>query len=93
MNGVACEQKIGDILLASRIINENQLHQALKVQAQTGGRLGSILRDRGYVHMDDLLDYLGKQSGFPSMNLYNLEIEPSILNLLPFDKIKSYEVL
>jgi twitching motility protein PilT len=93
MNGIACEQKIGDILIASRIINENQLHQALKVQAQTGGRLGSILRDMGYVHMDDLLDYLGKQSGFPSMNLYKLEIEPSILNLLPFDKIKSYEVL
>lgn len=87
------EKKIGQILVAYQIINEEQLKQSLKVQSQAGGRLGSILLDLGYVQMDALLDFLGKQQGLPAMNLYKLEIDPSILNLLPFEKIKTYEVL
>jgi len=37
------EKKTGGILVAHRIINEDQLKHALKVQTQSGGRLGSIL--------------------------------------------------
>jgi len=87
------EKKIGDILVAYQIINEDQLKHALKVQTQSGGRLGSILFNLDYVKMDALLDFLGRQLGFPSMNLYKHDIEPAVLNLLPFDKIKAYEVI
>ena len=87
------ETKIGDICVAHQIITEDQLQKALKVQMQSGGRLGSILLDLGFVQIDSLLDILGKQLGFPTLNLYKHEIDPSILNLLPFEMIKSYEVL
>ena len=87
------EQKTGGILVAHRIINEDQLKHALKVQTQSGGRLGSILLELGYLQMDALLEILGKKLGFPSMNLYKHVIEPAVLNLLPFEKMKAHEVL
>jgi hypothetical protein len=49
------EEKIGEILVEYQIINEEQLTHALKVQTQSGGRLGSVLHDLGYVQMDKLL--------------------------------------
>ena len=87
------EKKIGEILVAYQIIDEEQLKHALKVQTQSGERLGSVLHDLGYVKMDSLLEFLGKQLGVPPLNLYRHVIDPAVLNLLPFEKIKTYEAL
>ena len=87
------EKKIGEILVAYQIIDEEQLKHALKVQTQSGERLGSVLHDLGYVKMDSLLEFLGKQLGVPPLNLYRHVIDPAVLNLLPFEKIKAYEAL
>jgi twitching motility protein PilT len=87
------EKKIGDILVANGIISDEQLQRALKVQTQSGGRLGSVLLELGYVQIDKLLELLGKQLGAKPLNLFRYVIEPEVLNLLPFEKIKNHEVL
>lgn len=87
------EKKIGELLVAYQIINEEQLSHALKVQSQSGGRLGSVLLDLGYVQMDKMLEFLGKQLGVPPLNLFRHEIPPEVLKLVPFEKIKAFEVL
>jgi len=87
------DKKIGEILVAHKIINEEQLQHALKVQTQSGGRLGSVLLELGYVQIDKLLDILGRQLGARPLNLYRHVIEPDVLNLIPFEKIKALEVL
>jgi twitching motility protein PilT len=86
-------RRLGEILVACRLISESDLERALKIQTQTGGHLGSVLLELGYLKVEDLMELLGKQSGLPSANLYALEIEPTILNLLPFEKMKRYEAL
>jgi len=87
------EQKLGEILVACRLITETQLGTALKIQSQNGGHLGSVLLEMGYLKAEKLQEFLGKQFGMPSANLFALEIEPSVINLLPIEKMKEYKAV
>lgn len=86
-------QRLGEMLVQHGLINQNQLKEAMKIQSQTGDRIGSTLVYLGYIDVDKLLEFLGRQFSVPAANLYKLNIEPSTLNLVPFDKIKEYKVL
>jgi twitching motility protein PilT len=86
-------QRLGALLVEYGLINENQLRDALKRQGQLGGQIGSILIDMGFVSTDDLLNFLSKQLGVPSANLFNLDIDQEVLKLLPLDKIKTMKIL
>lgn len=87
------KQKFGELLIQYGLINNNQLKEALKLQAQAGGSIGSILVELGYVTLEKLLEFLGKHFNVPSVNLYTLTLEPSILKMLPLATMKKYKVL
>lgn len=87
------DRKIGEMLVACRLVSEAELNKALKVQTQTGNHLGSVLLELGFLKVEELQELLGMQFGLPTANLFKLEIEPSIINLIPFEKMKHYEVL
>ncbi|HYA12198.1 MAG TPA: PilT/PilU family type 4a pilus ATPase [Thermodesulfovibrionales bacterium] len=87
------KQKFGELLIQYGLINNNQLRDALKVQAQAGGSIGSILLELGYITLEKLLEFLSKHFNVPSVNLYDFTLEPSVIKILPFDKMKSYKVL
>ncbi|MCL5022287.1 MAG: PilT/PilU family type 4a pilus ATPase [Nitrospirae bacterium] len=86
-------QRLGEMMVQQGVITINQLKDALKVLAQSGGRLGSLLVELGYTDIDTLLRLLGAQLDVPTVDLYQITIEPSVLALLPFGKMKKYEVL
>jgi twitching motility protein PilT len=90
---VSKRQPLGELLVEYGLINGNQLQEALKRQGQLGGQIGSILLDMGFVSTDDLLDFLSKQLGVPSANLFKLDIDQEVLKLLPLDKIKRMKIL
>ena len=90
---VAHKQHLGELLVKYGLINRSQLREALKRQGQLGGQIGSILIDMGFVSTDDLLNFLSKQLGVPSANLFNLDIDQEVLKLLPLDKIKTMKIL
>jgi|SRR5208283_1284989 len=85
--------KIGEILVESGTIRSKNLMEALKIQSQVGGNIGSLLVEMGYLTLESLLAFLNHRFGVPSLNLYELDIEPSIVNILPFDNIEKYKVL
>ena len=87
------KQRLGELLLEFGHISSKQLQDALKRQTQVGGQLGSILIEMGMISVDDLLDFLSKQLGVPSANLFKLDIDQSVLKVLPVDKITSLKVL
>jgi len=86
-------QMLGELLVEQGIITTFQLKEALKRQAQTGGHIGSILLEMGYISLENLLNFLTKQLGLPSVNLFDYNISPEILKILPIEKIKSMKVL
>jgi twitching motility protein PilT len=89
----AIKPKIGELLLQHKLIDSHQLKEALKIQSQKGGQIGSILIELGYVSTENLLDFLGKQLGIPTTNLFQLSIPKNILNLIPFNLITKYKAL
>ena len=61
--------KIGEFLVRSNLIDQDQLDKALEEQKQSGGRIGEHLIRLGFVTEEDILDCLSQQYGVPSINL------------------------
>ena len=85
--------KLGELLLREGLITEKQVHEALEVQYQTHGRLGSILVDLGYIDSDRLLSFFGRQFGVKTATLGSSGIDLALLKKIPFNKLKDYKVL
>ena len=81
------KQKIGEILVESGLINTSQLKQVLRRQTQVGGHLGSILIEMGFITIDDLVQCLSKKLGVAGVNLFEQDIKPELLNLMPVEKM------
>ncbi len=87
------KSRFGEILLEYGIITQDQLKKALQRQDQSGGHIGSILEEMGFLDEDSLLSFLSKQSNAPPLNLTETKIDAKVLNLLPFQKVKTFKVL
>jgi len=85
--------KIGEFLVRSNLINQDQLDKALEEQKQTGGRVGEHLIRLGFVTEEDILDCLSQQYGVPSINLRHFEIDESIIRLIPADVARKYQFI
>ena len=85
--------KLGQLLIASSIISEEQLKQALGVQKKEGGRLGTNLVKLGFITEDKLVAFLSKQYGVPAINLSEYKIDSAVLKLIPADMAKKYLIM
>ncbi|MBI4688320.1 MAG: PilT/PilU family type 4a pilus ATPase [Nitrospirae bacterium] len=84
---------LGEMFLRQSLITEAQLKDAIKRQSQTGGHIGSILREMGYLNDESLLKLLSEQLETPPVNLFETKVPADTLKLLPFEKIRSFRVL
>ena len=85
--------KLGQILIVSNIISEDQLKEALTLQRREGGRLGTNLVKLGYITEEKLVTFLSRQYGVPAVNLSDYKIDPSVLKLVPVDIARKYLVM
>jgi type IV pilus assembly protein PilB len=85
--------KLGQMLISSNIISEEQLRQALNLQKKDGGRLGTNLVKLGYVNEDDLVSFLSKQYGVPAINLSEYTIDPPVIKLIPIEMARKYLIM
>ena len=86
-------QRLGDLLVKEKVITQEQLDQALKVQKESGTRLGSILVKLGYLSDEDVTNFLSRQYGVPAINLAYFEIDPTVVKLIPYETAKRYQIL
>jgi type IV pilus assembly protein PilB len=85
--------KIGQLLVNSRIISEDQLNEAIGLQRREGGRLGTNLMKLGYITEEKLVSFLSKQWGVPAVNLSDYRIDPSVLKLIPYEIARKYLIV
>ncbi len=85
--------KLGQILIASSIITEEQLKQALNFQKKEGGRLGTNLVKLGFITEDKLVTFLSKQYSVSAINLADYKINLPVLKLIPSDMAKKYLIM
>ena len=65
----------GNLFVDQKLINANQLNEALEEQKRSGGRLAEVLFNLGYIDEYQLASYLSKQYGVPAINLDNFDID------------------
>src|SRR5687767_13789048 len=85
--------RIGELLLKEKRITPDQLQEALKYQKEEGGKLGYNLVKMGFVKDEELTALLSRQYGVPSINLSLLEIDQSVIKLIPVETAQKYQIV
>ncbi|HXL02802.1 MAG TPA: GspE/PulE family protein [Candidatus Atribacteria bacterium] len=76
-------QRLGEIMLSRQYITPQQLEEALKVQKETGEKLGVVLKKMGLVGTKEVYQALAEQLGASFIELDNYLIDPQVASLLP----------
>ncbi|MCM1535869.1 MAG: Flp pilus assembly complex ATPase component TadA, partial [Clostridium sp.] len=85
--------RLGEALVLSNLITEEQLQQALEEQKGSGKRLGEFLVDKNLVTEDLLAQVLSAQLGYPIIELQNIDIPPEVKGLVPASRLKEKKIL
>ncbi|MGE0709224.1 MAG: GspE/PulE family protein [Planctomycetota bacterium] len=84
---------IGEILCEMGFLDEDDVQEALKRQAKTGGKLGDVLVEMGYVTPEDVLFALAEQTGMEVADLDEAEIDPAVIDMIPKSFAETYRVI
>jgi len=79
---MAKRRKLGEILIASGLITQEQLTEGLGLQKQAGKKIGETLVDIGYITESDVYGALGEQLGVPYVSLSFYSVDPNVISLI-----------
>jgi len=83
---MAKHKRLGEILLEAKVVDENQLQQALERHWDSGRRLGEVLKDMGMVTERDIAVALARQFGFKTVsNIAKATFSADLLELFDGD--------
>jgi type IV pilus assembly protein PilB len=86
-------ERLGELLVKRNFITSDQLKKVLEEQKSKGGRLESNLVRLGYIKEDELLSFLSAQFRVPSVKLSKIEINPTVIKLIPSSTSKKYFII
>ena len=69
-------KRLGQLLTELKVIDEHQLQSALGHQKQWGGKLGTILVQKGFCREDQMISALSQHLGMPAVRLSEVKIDP-----------------
>jgi type IV pilus assembly protein PilB len=84
---------LGQVLKEMELVSEGQIQESLQIQRKQGGVIGEILVGLGYVARDEILLALAAQMGMEVVDLDEIEIDPVVINKVPANLAKSYNVV
>src|SRR2546422_307734 len=91
--GQPVNRRLGDLLVADGLLTAEQLKKALAEQQGSPEKIGSVLVRVNFVNEDQLIGFLSRQYGVPSITLAQLDIESDVLKLVPAPIARKYEVI
>ncbi|MDA1054756.1 MAG: ATPase, T2SS/T4P/T4SS family [Planctomycetota bacterium] len=74
---------LGEQLVEAELLTRDELEDALKLQASKGQKLGEILLELGVITEDQMLPFIHRQLGIPSVKLREGVIDPTVVRILP----------
>jgi type IV pilus assembly protein PilB len=86
-------RRLGEHLLALKLVTENQLRQAIEIQMQAPAPLGSILVSLGYISEELLLNVLAAKMGVRPWHLEAVPPQVDALRKVSGDLCRTYQVL
>ena len=83
-------KKLGDILIDSDLISEEQLEEALEEQQSSGKKLGDIIIEKGFLSEEDIMRALEYQTRIPYIVLSETQIDTKAPGLINEDTAKKF---
>ena len=87
------QDRFGEFLVKAGKINPEQLQGALALQQEEGGRLGTNLVKAGALSETELIEQLARHFGVPSIDLTTVEVDDSVIKIVPADIARKYTIL
>ncbi len=85
--------RLGDVLVQSGVITEEDLQRGLERQKGSGRKLGETLVDEGITTEENIARALSKQFHYDMVDLQNTEIPQEILDLVPANVLKKHRAI
>lgn len=85
-------KRLGDLLVESQLITEEQLAIALERKSQDE-KLGDALVREGFVTELQLIEALEMQLGIPRISIYQYQIDQDVIQLVPHHLAKRHQVM
>ena len=81
----AIQFRVGELLVAQKIITQAQLQEALTYQQIHGGRIGACLVTLGFVSEEELARVVARRYGVPAIDLSTAEVDLAAIKLVPLE--------
>ena len=85
--------RLGDLLVGSGTITQQQLEEALEEQKKSGKRLGTVLVENHIITEKQLIEALMIQLGLDYADLNAMELSPEMAQILPKNIAQKYQVV
>jgi type IV pilus assembly protein PilB len=85
--------RLGDILKAQGLVDDQQLQKALAVQQKTKQRIGDILIASGVTTEVQIINALHQQLGIDMIELRGIKIPPEVITLVSGSILRKHKVL
>jgi MSHA biogenesis protein MshE len=82
--------RIGDLLVETKKLTQEQLDSALIEQRKTGRKLGGTLIELGYISESELLNVLSTQLKIPLVDLKQFKFKPDLVKRMPETLARRY---
>ena len=86
-------QRLTEIFIKNKILSEDDINLALRVQREQGGRLSEILIKLNLIDEKNLMLALSQGLGLPPISLSRFNVDPEVLKLLPKNTAKHYQII
>jgi len=85
--------RLVDILVKGKLIKPEDLERSIELQRKSGGNLGKILVQGGYISQKDLMVVVSRQLNIPPINISKYKIDSSLTELIPDRIARQYSVI
>lgn len=87
------KKNFGTLLIEAGIITEEQLNEAIEQQKVCNKKLGEVLKEKGYISQQDIIQILESQLGIPRIDLEKLDLSQDIVKMIPENLAKRHQVV
>ncbi len=90
---VSLKERLTELLINNKLITQEQLDQALEVQAKKGGKLSDIIVNLKFIKQNELISVLSVGLGVPLIDLKRFKIGTEITKIIPIDIARRYQII
>jgi type IV pilus assembly protein PilB len=87
------KDRLTEILVKGELVKKKDLDKALEIQKKSGGNLGKILVDSGFISQKDLMVAISNQLDVPPIDLAKYKIDKELVRLIPEKVARQYMLL